>query len=357
MDLDGISDELRTLAERQKFSGVVRIDGPAGTELAEGFGLASYTWAVPATAEIRYDTASITKLFTAVAVLQQVEAGAFDLDTRVVDYLALAGTAISPQATVHHMLSHTSGIADDADEEAGEDYEALFADRPNYRVRQAVDLLPGFVDRPGNFPPGSGCRYCNVSYVLLGMMVEKATGTAYRDYVAERVFGPAGMSRAGFFEMDRVVPDVAEGVDPIFEGDQLVGWRRDIYSHPPVGTPDAGAHVTAGDLIAFHSALRAGRLMSAGSVQAMLGQHGRHCDMADGVHWTGYGFESETDSGGRVRSYWKEGINVGVSAMLRHYVDPDVTVVVLSNRLDGAWEPVRMIDGRIGGSLGKCRTS
>lgn len=311
------------------------------------------TWGVPVTPGIRFDTASITKLFTAVAVLQQVEANAFGLDTGVVDYLGLADTTISRAATVHHMLSHTSGIGDDADEEAGEDYEALFADLPNYRVREAVDLLPGFIAKPGNFPPGEGCRYCNVSYVLLGMMVENATGTGYRDYVTEHVFGPAGMDRAGFFAMDRVTSDVAEGVDPICQDGRVVGWRRDIYSHPPVGTPDGGAHVTAGDLIAFRSALVAGRLVSPDSVAAMLGRQGRHCDLDRGVHWNGYGFEFETDADGRVRSYWKEGINVGASAMLRHYPDPGWTVVVLSNRQDGAWDPVTLIDDRVGGTLGE----
>ncbi len=335
----------------------MRIEGPEAVLFEEGFGLASYTWGVPVTPEIRFDTASITKLFTALAVLQQVEAGAFRLDTGVVEYLALEDTAIATEATVHQMLCHTSGIADDADEEAGEDYEALFAARPNYVVRQAADLLPGFVDKPGNFAPGTGCRYCNVSYVLLGMMVEKATGTAYRDYVTEHVFGPAGMDRSGFFEMDRVVPGVAEGVDPIRDGERrVVGWRRDIYAHPPVGTPDGGAHVTAGDLAAFHGALVGGRLVSAASVEAMLGRHGRHCELERGVHWMGYGFECETDVGGRVRSYWKEGINVGVSGMLRHYVDSGLTVVVLSNRQDGAWDPIQMIDERVGGVLGECAT-
>ena len=356
VDLDGLHDELSALAERQKFSGVVRIDGPEEVVFEEGFGLASYTWAVPVTPEIRFDTASITKLFTAVAVLQQVEAGAFGLDTGVIDYLGLEGTAITPKATVHHMLSHTSGIADDADEEAGEDYEALFAARPNYQVRQAADLLPGFVDKPGNFAPGTGCRYCNVSYVLLGLMVEKATGTAYRDYVTEHVFARAEMDRSGFFEMDRVVPGVAEGVDPVLDGEQIVGSRARHLLSP------AGRHTRrwsardAGDLMAFHSALVGGRLVSAGLVEAMLARHGRHCEMERGVHWTGYGFECETDAGGTVRSYWKEGINVGVSGMLRHYVDPELTVVVLSNRQDGAWGPIGTIDERVGGVLGGCAT-
>ena len=91
-------------------------------------------------------------------------------------YLGLEGTVISPDVTVRHLLTHTSGIGDDADEEAGESYEEVWRDRPNYSVREAVDFLPQFVHRAPNFAPGQGCRYNNCGYVLLGLMVERATG-------------------------------------------------------------------------------------------------------------------------------------------------------------------------------------
>lgn len=342
MNIDTLNTQLTDLAAAGEFSGVVRIDGPDGTLLEAGYGMASHTWQVPATPETRFDTASITKLFTAVAVLQQVEQGAFTLDTSVVDHLGLEGTAISPQATVHHMLSHTSGIGDDADEEAGEDYEAVYADRPSYSVRRTADLLVGFQDKPANFAPGAGCRYCNASYVLLGLMVEKASGQPYRDYVVEKVFGPAGMERSGFFAMDRVVPQVAEGVEPVDEVPEL---RRNIYSYPPVGSPDGGAHVTAGDLVAFHRALLDGRLLSVESVRAMLGQQAEHVDEDGDAHWMGYGWESGApDDSGEVRSYWKDGVNVGASGVIRHYPRHGVTVVVLSNLTDGAWEPMSLAD-------------
>src|SRR4029077_14294670 len=95
----------------------------------------------------------------------------------------LAGTAISPEVTVRHLLTHTSGIADDADEEAGASYEALGVDRPVYAVTRTRDFLPQFADKPANFAPGKGCRYCNVGYVLVGLAIEEITGTDYRDHV------------------------------------------------------------------------------------------------------------------------------------------------------------------------------
>ncbi|MGH9133562.1 MAG: serine hydrolase domain-containing protein [Ilumatobacteraceae bacterium] len=345
MDAEGLEAELTALAEAQSFSGVVRIDGPGGPWFARAYGLASPTWNVPCTLHTRFDTASITKLFTAVATLQQIEAGAFDLGTSVVEYLGLTGTRIAPAVNPYHLLTHTSGIGDDADEEAGELYEDLFVDKPSYSITETEHFLPQFVHKPPNFAPGEGCRYCNVGYVLLGLMIEKATGASYREYVTEHVFAPAGMGRAGFFRKDVVEPDVAEGVDPIVDADgHRTGWRRNLYAYPPIGSPDGGAHVTADDLMRFHAALRAGRLLGPDSTTAILTPQVHYRDRPPGEHLTGYGFEFETGADGTVRSMWKEGINVGASGMLRYYPRRELTVVVLSNMQDGAWEPLRIID-------------
>jgi CubicO group peptidase (beta-lactamase class C family) len=297
------------------------------------------------TPQTRFDTASITKLFTAVATLQQVEAGAFSLETGVVEYLGLTETGFSREITPYHLLTHTSGIGDDAEEELGERYEDVFIDRPNYSVIETEDFLPQFVEKSPNFAPGEGCQYCNASYVLLGLMIERGTGTRYRDYVKARVFAPAGMDRSGFFRKDVVEPDVAEGVNPIVDEQECVtGWLRNIYSFPPIGSPDGGAHVTAADLVRFHTALRGGLLLGPESTEAMLTPKERYRPRGSGTRYTGFGFEFETDASGAVRCYWKEGICVGVSGELRHYPGPDITSVVLSNMEDGAWEPITTID-------------
>ena len=222
--------------------------------------------------------------------------------------------------TPYQLLTHTSGIADDADEEAGERYEDLFIDEPNYATRATADHLPHFVNKPPNFAPGEGTRYCNVSYILLGLMIEKATGLSYRDYVQRRVFAPAGMTRALFAASDVVTVDIAEGADPIADDvGRVVGWKRNIFSYPPIGSPDGGAHVTAADLMAFHRALRDRELLSPTLTEAMLTPHETYRPRGAGTHFTGYGFEFSTDADGEVDCYWKEGINAGVSAVLAHY--------------------------------------
>jgi CubicO group peptidase (beta-lactamase class C family) len=336
---------LHELEAADRFSGVVGLMQGDRELLLDAFGYANRAWSIQTTVETRFDTASITKLFTAVATLQLVEQGAFALDTSVIGYLGLEGSGISPAVTPYHLLTHTSGIADDADEEAGERYEDLFLDRPNYAVTETADYLPQFLGKPPNFAPGEGCRYCNVSYVLLGLMIERATGSTYREHVTEHVFARAEMNRSGFFRMDVVESDIAEGVEAIEDEDgDIVGWHRNIYSYPPIGGPDGGAHVTVGDLLRFHRAVTEERLLGPALTAELLSPKARHSARGAGSHLMGFGFEFETDADDVVRCYWKEGVNVGVSGMLRHYPSKDITFAVLAVGENAAWSPIKTID-------------
>lgn len=343
-----IPDELeRYFQERARgdaFSGVALITW-GGTQLfASAYGYASRSWKIPNTLATRFDTASVTKLFTAVATLQLIERGCFAFDTPVIDFLGLQGTAIAPTVNVYHLLTHTSGIADDAEEESGEDYADVWKTRPNYAVNETADFLPQFAYKPANFPPGQGCRYCNCGYVLLGLLIEKASGLSYRDYVRQQIFAPAGMLYSDFFRLDVVNGDVAEGCDPLRdEQGAIVAWKKNIYSYPPIGSPDSGAYVTASDLDQFLHKLKAGALLSAPSVSAFFTPQVLHHVGEEWRQMYGYGVEFAVDSSNKVLFAEKEGTNAGVSAVIRHYPDYDINVVLLSNMRLGVWEPLRAI--------------
>ena len=336
------------LDRREVFSGVVLVTEGNSTIYEKAFGLASRAWAAPNTIDTRFDTASITKLFTTAAVLQMIDAGRFALDTPVIDYLGLEDTGISRDVTVLHLLTHTSGIADDADEEAGEEYEDLWRDKPSYRVLDTADFLPQFAGKPANFEPGQGCRYNNVGFVLLGLCVEEASGMSYRDYVREHVFAASGMPRSDFFRMDQVAKDLAEGADPVVSADGSIEfWRRNIYSFPPVGSPDAGAHVTARDLDTFMRAARTGVLFSAGLTAEFLKPQVLHSTTDTRISRYGLGVELVSDVDDRLICIQKDGLNAGASGIVRYYPDADITVVLLSNTSRGVWEPARHLDSMI----------
>ena len=153
------------------------------------------------------------------------------------------------------------------------------------------------------------------------------------------------MERSGFFRMDVVEPDVAEGVEAVEDANgRVVGWRRNIYSYPPVGGPDGGAHVTVPDLLRFHRALVEGRLLGPALTAELLSPKERHSTSGPWTRMTGFGFEFETDADGVVRSYWKEGVNVGVSGILQYYPAHAVTTAVLAVGEHAAWTPMQAIE-------------
>jgi CubicO group peptidase (beta-lactamase class C family) len=338
---------LATAARDDYFSGAVCLAGNGEVLLEAGYGIASRRWQTPVTTATRFDTASITKLFTAVAALQQVDAGRFTLDTPITEVVDLVGTTIGSTVTVRHLLTHTSGIADDADEEAGESYEELWYSRPSYMVTQTRDFLPQFAYKPPRVAPGTDCRYCNVGYVLLGLAVEAVTGRAYRDYVREHIFAPAGMATAGFFDMREAVADVAEGWDPVTDNTgTVIGWRSNIYSYPPIGSPDGGAHARPADLVTFLDAVRNGQLLSADLTTAFLTPQVLHDATAERELHYCFGLEAVVVDG-TVRYLAKDGINAGTSGLLLYVPATGVTVALLANSMGG----VRRVAANLRGLL------
>jgi len=325
----------------QEFSGVVLIKEGPSTVFESASGLATKRWGIPNTLDTRFDTASITKLFTSVAVLQQVGKGNLDLETSIHHYVDLEGTTIGTDVTLLHLLTHTSGIADDADEEAGESYEALFVDTPNYSLIETRDYLPQFAYKQPLSKPGLDCRYCNAGYILAGLALERVTGMPYRQYVVEQVFRAAGMDDSGFFDRRDAAPNVAEGWDLDDDG----AWFSNIYSYPPIGSPADGAQVTASDLLRFIRAVRGGELLDAEYTEEFFIPQVEH----DEETLYGLGLEFDINDDGSVRSYYKDGINVGASGIVRHYLEEGVDLTVLSNSEDGAWEVIRELDERLGG--------
>ncbi|MBX3100492.1 MAG: beta-lactamase family protein [Salinibacterium sp.] len=337
MDISGLDSFL----DESDFTGVVLVKDGNRVVYEAVRGLASRRWDIPNTMDTRFDTASITKLFTSVAVLQQVAKGNLDLETSIHHYVELEDTTIDPGVTLLHLLTHTSGIADDADEEAGESYEDLFIETPNYSLIETKDYLPQFVTKPPLAEPGVDCRYCNVGYILAGLALEKVTGVPYRQYVFDEVLTKAAMNDSGFYDRREAAPRVAEGWDK----DAAGTWFQNIYSYPPIGSADGGAQTTADDLVRFLQAVRNGELLDPEYTEEFFTPQVEHDDET----MYGFGLEFDMNDDGTVRSYYKDGVNVGASGIVRYYLDEGLDVVVLSNNVDAAWPVVREIDERLGG--------
>ncbi len=343
-----LATSLRAILDRQvgrdEFSGVCLVTRGDETVLHEAYGLAHRGYGIQNTIETRFDIASITKLFTAVAVMQVVRRGDIALDTRLMPYLDIRDTRISDDVTVFHCLTHTSGIGDDADEVAGEEFEALFIDKPNYSIRETRDFLPQFVDKDPVFAPGESVRYNNVAFILLGLAIERVSGLSYRDYVVNHIFRAAGLDGAGFCAMDGVNERLAEHYKRIPHPDGSIEYRKNIYSYPPVGDPAGGATVTARDLERFLRLLRNGDLLGAEATRQMLSPHSRWNEGETGSEWYGFAVQLRRDPDGQIVEMGKDGINAGVASMLAYYPGTDTTLVLLANQDSDVWQMTREIE-------------
>lgn len=235
---------LRALDREDLFSGVVLLARGGRPVFQEAYRFADRAARRPNRLDTRFNLASAGKMFTAVAIAQLVEAGKLSFDDPLSRFFP--GLPGAGRIRVKHLLTHTSGL--DARSWRGDD--GPIPAHLTELVRRAEVQEP-------SFEPGTRFEYSNASFLVLGAVVERASGQSYYDYVREHVFRPAGMSRTGFPTRDRLPPDAA------------TGYVRDDTTHlstqdqlPRRGASFGGGYSTAADLLRFAGALRDGRLVT-----------------------------------------------------------------------------------------------
>ncbi|GAB3114314.1 serine hydrolase [Streptomyces calidiresistens] len=334
---DRVTALMDRLHRERDFSGTVMITRGGETVVEAHRGVADRGSGVPIGPRTRFGLASVTKMFTATAVLSLLPDHLETLDTPLEGLLpaGLRPVESHPGVTVRHLLTHTSGLADYFDEETATEewvaeFAALWADRPVYRMTRPADFLPLFADLPPHRAPGSRYHYCNAGYILLGLILEQLTGTDYRRAVTERVFTPAGMRDTGFPAADEILPDLATGhLRPRRPGEP---WRSNVFAIPAVGGPDGGAFATAADLDRFLTAYAEGRVLAPERVAEAL----RPAARIDGDSAMGHGVYLVGEGSGR--SFGAVGADPGVEAIIRRYPEPGINTVVLANVNDSVWE-------------------
>lgn len=281
--------------------------------LAQGYGFADLENAAPAGPHTVYNVGSITKQVTAAAILQLVERGVMTLDDPITRFLPGFSTQ-GRQVTIRHLLTHTSGIRSYPSDDTPP--ETLPADVSD------ADLLAIIEAEPFDFEPGAAFRYSNAGYVLLGMIVENATGLDYDAYMRENVFAPLGMTRTSVCDRRRITPDRADGY-------VRVGYQ--LLHADPVSPTHMGAAgflcSSAFDLLTWSDALTDGRVVSPATYEMMTSP----ATTADGTEIPyGFGIQVGARLEGRPSLYHGGGVP-GVSSRLDRYPEADLTIAVISN--------------------------
>lgn len=282
--------------------------------LAKGYGYADLENDVPATAETVYRIGSITKQFTAVLIMQLVEAGKLSLDDPLTRFLPDYPTH-GHRITIHHLLNHTSGI---------KSYTGLGPKlwQTTFRLDLShQELIDLFKNEPLDFPPGQGYAYNNSAYYLLGVIIEKVTGMNYADVVEKRIFGPLGMSGSHYCRQRPLIKHRARGYQVM---------KGTLVNAPPISMRIPGAAgglcSTVLDLVKWQRALIEHRLIGRASYERLI----TPTRLADGVK-VSYGFGlAMTELGGHRRIGHGGSVN-GFTGVTWYYPDDDLTTVVLTN--------------------------
>ena len=292
------------------FSGTVLLALNGDAKFKKGYGWANAEWEIPNAANTKFRVGSITKQFTSMAVMQLQEQGKLNVQDSICVYLAPCPETWKP-VTVHHLLTHTSGIPS---------YTGL----PDFRKISILPKTPDemialFRDLPLEFEPGSGFKYNNSGYFLLGVIIEKVTGRKYEEVLRDQVFRPVGMSDTGYDRTNVILPRRAAGY-------ARSGQDVTNAAYLDMGQPySAGAlYSTVEDLLKWDQALYTDRLLPAAAKAAMF------TPFKDDYAYGWIVPKPSPATLGRRQTSHGGGIN-GFSAMLMRLIDDKMTIVVLAN--------------------------
>ena len=277
------------------------------------YGLANLETESPIRRDTVFETASMTKPFTAAAVLMLVQDGKLRLDDHINTLIGDAPAAWK-NITVRHLLSHTSGI------QGGGWVESDGSPLLHITARRH---LRDFVGSPLLFAPGKGAAYSDPGYLLLGMTIEKVSGLRYREFMQQRVFGPAGMTSTRIMDRREIVKGHASCYslrNGVVENDRRV-WQHDLPSY-------FGMLSMADDLARWEVALSKGTLLSA----ATLAEMWTPTKLMDGTlarvdgELYGLGYFIQDLNGRRVVGH--PGFH---GSLVLHFLGDDIGIVVLTN--------------------------
>ena len=298
-----IPEQLDQYLTNEEFRGTVLVSKGNEVIFTKGYGLAAED--VPNTPSTLYQIASLSKSFTAVAIMQLAEKHLLSVEDKISNYIT--DFPNGDQITISHLLSHSSGIPDYLHPDFQFDYGKSWDPYEIVDVVRNAEL---------EFTPGESFGYSNTGYVLLGLIIEKVSGQTYNEYIAEHIFKPSGMKNSMFS-----IPEGMPAAEGHVEGE--AGPAMDNSAAYSAGNIIS----TAEDLALFDTALRDNLLVSEETAKLMGTTHASKFP-----YQYGYGWYTQDVMGRQA-----VGHSGGYPSGFRHYVarlqDEELTVIVLSNEM------------------------
>ncbi|MEG1410933.1 MAG: serine hydrolase [Romboutsia sp.] len=318
------------------FSGVISIRKCKNLILEKAFGYANISYCVANEIDTKFAIASGGKVFTAIAILKLIEDGKLAFNDCIGDILDIDLKEINPKITIHQLLNHTSGIPDYFDESIMKDYDELWKEYPNYKIRNSIDILPLFIDKPMMYLSGEKFQYNNTGYVVLGLIIEKVTNRPFDKYLEEIIFKPCNMLNTGYYELDRLPLKCATGY--IYD-DEKKEFYSNIYSIDVKGTGAGGAFTTVSDMENFWDNLLGRKIISDKMLSKMLSpQVDEQC--------YGYGIWLKKISDDIFIPYL-QGSDPGVSFFTSFDRERNTCIILISNFASNVWKLHRDITSEL----------
>jgi D-alanyl-D-alanine carboxypeptidase len=293
--------------------------------LASNYGQANIELSVPVTPDSVFKLASLTKPFTATAIMILVEERKISLDDRIAEYLPGLPSQWA-NVTIRQALSHTSGVTD-----------YLQAPRWSWQSSWRQDLTPEeFIkfasEAPPLFAPGEGIRYSNTGFYLLGMVIQKVSGKPYGQFLAERIFRPLQMTASKRDSLTEIVPNRVNGY--VFSDGTL---RNAEYTSETWAYSEGGIISTAADLAKYEAALDTEKILKQSSLEQMWTpsklNDGRLAIIGDNgagkPNYYGLGWFISEHRGHKI--IFHPGDKPGFSSTFTRFVDERLTVLLLCN--------------------------
>ncbi len=285
---------------------------------AAGYGYANLELKTPAGNETVYEIGSISKQFASEAVMLLVEEGKVGLDDPITKYLPANAPDIWQKITVRNLLNHTSGLKDWTEVKE-------FSYRREYSPEEFIDLVRAF---PLTFAPGDNWLYSNTNLPLIGIIVEKASGKTFEDFVTERIIKPLNLPSIRFKHQEDVVAHRAPGY-VLRNG----VWKNGEPFRPRVIAASGGILSNTADLARWWEAVLKGRVVKQTSLDQMLAptklNNGRSV-----AH--GFAFFTDTFNGHKFISHFGSTVG-GFGSIVRYFPKEDITVAVIGNLEDGGF--------------------
>ncbi len=312
---DNVDDYIRVQMRRQHVPGLSLAVVRDGTVIkAKGYGLANVELGVPATADTVYEIGSITKQFTATAIMMLVEEGKIGLDEKIPAYLSGLPDAWK-EVTVRQLLTHTSGIKGYTNVPGFEKLTLVPASKE--------EVIKVVAAAPLEFPSGDRWNYSNTGYFLLGMIIEKASGKSYADFLKDCIFTPLQMTSTQVNDLHTIIAHRASGYE----------WKDNMLRNADfisMTWPFAAGGIvsTVKDLSKWDAALYTNRLLKPDSLSQMW----TRVRLNNGTT-SDYGFGWFLDKvKGHTHVYHSGGIP-GFTSHITRYPDDQLTVIVLTNQM------------------------